>query len=105
MSDHKHVELTSYVTIGVDADHQPITVKHEAVMDVPVDQLDAFVADASGRWQDVRVSDDCPEHCVAQLTTHPDKREAAVAKAAKLREAHDERQAKAAAAFQKKASA
>lgn len=83
---HKHVELTNKRVAHLDDDGNPVIATEKAVMDVPETDLAAFVADAQLRWQRVEIHDDCPAHCVAQMTVHPDEREAKLAKAAKLRE-------------------
>jgi hypothetical protein len=56
--DKRRVTMTSFEPAGVDTDGQPRWHKHEAVDYVRPDFLDAYVADAQTRWQNVVVSDE-----------------------------------------------
>lgn len=67
MADHKHVELRTVTVAGLTDRGKPILAEHKVVQDVPVDEFPAFHADAVTKWQEVKVSDTCPDHCTAQL--------------------------------------
>jgi hypothetical protein len=56
--DKRRVTMTSFVVGGVDTEGKPVVHKHEAVDYVRPDFLDAYVADAQTRWQNVTVSDE-----------------------------------------------
>lgn len=77
--DKRRVTMTSWFVNSVDDEGQPAVVKQEAVDYVRPDVLDAYVADATPKWQTVVVSDepdagpagyDGPTHVPAHLD-HP----------------------------------
>jgi len=54
----RRVTMKSAVAAGFDDNGQPVFHVHEATDYVRPDFLDAYLADARQRWQDVRVSDE-----------------------------------------------
>jgi hypothetical protein len=101
---HKHVVMTAWdASVYLDDDDNPqtLTVVHEAVMDVEESQLKDFLEDARTRWMKIDVSDECPEHCTAQLATPEHERDARLQKAVKLREDYHDKLQKDRVAYEK----
>jgi hypothetical protein len=53
----RQVTMTNVIYAGRDEDGRDLFHRHEAVDRVPVEDLDAYVADARTRWASVVVSD------------------------------------------------
>jgi hypothetical protein len=56
--DKRRVTMTNFGVAGVDENGEPVTARTEVVDYVRPDVLDAYVADARTRWQNVQVSDE-----------------------------------------------
>jgi hypothetical protein len=53
--EKRKVTMTSVVAAGTDLDGNPAIATHQAIDYVPTTILDAYVADARTKWQDVQV--------------------------------------------------
>jgi hypothetical protein len=56
--DKRRVTMTNFGVAGVDENGEPVNARTEVVDYVRPDVLDAYVADARTRWQNVQVSDE-----------------------------------------------
>lgn len=56
--DKRRVTMTSVVIQGRDSDGKPVLATHEATDYVRPDILEAYVADARTKWQNVEVSEE-----------------------------------------------
>jgi hypothetical protein len=52
----RRVVMKNVIPAGFNDKGKPVFHIHEATDDVPVDDLDAYVADARTRWQSVKVT-------------------------------------------------
>lgn len=55
--EKRHVTMVNVTATGLDAEGNVVLQRHEAHDYVPLDLLDAYVADAKTRWQAVSVED------------------------------------------------